>query len=29
VEHIELAGILGLGEFSDEKIQIKRLDLKA
>ncbi len=27
VEHIELAGILGLGEFDDSKIQLKRFDL--
>jgi len=25
VEHIEIAGILGLGEFSDEKIQVNRI----
>ena len=29
VEHIELAGILGLGEFDDGKIGVKRFDLKA
>lgn len=29
VEHIELAGILGLGEFSDEKIEVKRFDVGA
>ena len=29
VEHIELAGILGLGEFDDAKIGVKRFDLKA
>ncbi len=29
VEHIELAGNFGLGEFDDEKIRVKRVDLKA
>jgi hypothetical protein len=29
VEHIELSGILGLGEFSDAKIDVRRFDLKA
>jgi uncharacterized protein (DUF362 family) len=29
VQHIELAGILGLGEFEDEKIAVKRFDLPA
>jgi len=29
VEHIELAGILGLGEFDDGKIDVKRFDLRA
>ena len=29
VEHIELAGILGLGEYDDAKIQVKRVDLGA
>ena len=28
-EHIELAGILGLGEFDDSNIDVKRFDLKA
>lgn len=27
VEHIEIAGMLGLGEFSDDKIQVKRIAL--
>lgn len=27
VEHIELAGILGLGEFDDKKIEVRRFDL--
>ena len=27
IEHIELAGILGLGEFDDAKISVKRFDL--
>jgi len=25
VEHIEIAGMLGLGEFSDEKIKVQRV----
>ncbi|HEY6989629.1 MAG TPA: hypothetical protein VH369_14645, partial [Bryobacteraceae bacterium] len=25
VEHIEIAGILGLGEFSDDKIHVNRI----
>ena len=29
VQHIELAGVLGLGEFDDAKIDVKRFDLKA
>jgi hypothetical protein len=29
VEHIELSGILGLGEFDDAKIDVRRFDLKA
>ncbi len=29
VEHIELAGILGLGEFDDAKIDVKRFTLQA
>jgi hypothetical protein len=28
VEHIELAGILGLGEFDDAKIDVRRFDLQ-
>jgi hypothetical protein len=27
VEHIELAGRLGLGEYDDAKISVKRIDL--
>jgi hypothetical protein len=27
VEHIEIAGMLGLGEFQDERIQVKRIQL--
>jgi Domain of unknown function (DUF362) len=27
VEHIEIAGMLGLGEFNDDKIQVKRIAL--
>ncbi len=27
VEHIEIAGMLGLGEFADERIQLKRVQL--
>jgi uncharacterized protein (DUF362 family) len=29
IDHIELAGILGLGEYDDSKIQVKRSDLTA
>jgi hypothetical protein len=29
VEHIEIAGQLGLGVFDDEKIQVKRVRLGA
>ncbi len=29
IEHIELAGALGLGEFDDRKIDVTRFDLKA
>ena len=29
VEHIELAGILGLGEFDDTKIDVRRFHLKS
>ena len=29
VEHIELAGVLGLGEFDDARIEVKRFDLQA
>jgi hypothetical protein len=29
IEHIELAGVLGLGEFDDRKIDVRRFDLKA
>ncbi len=29
VQHIELAGILGLGEFDDARIKVKRFDLPA
>ena len=27
VEHVEIAGQLGLGEFSDDKIQLKQVRL--
>jgi len=27
VEHIEIAGMLGLGEFSDEKIHVNRIKI--
>jgi hypothetical protein len=27
VEHIEIAGMLGLGEFSDDKIHVKQIRL--
>ena len=27
VEHIEIAGMLGLGEFQDERIQLSRVQL--
>jgi uncharacterized protein DUF362 len=29
IEHIELAGVLGLGEFDDARIDVKRFDLQA